>query len=322
MQRFSRSTRNIIVILAGLGWSGIACAAQTPAAPQPNSLRQLLWQKTVRRSFKDARRFDGVMGIGVRDLTSGQSWYCHGRQVFPTASTIKTTLLFELLHLADQHRLNLNTPVRIRHAATVGGSGLLHNLGDGTTTMSLGDLAVAMMQLSDNSATNLLIGRIGMQRVNNEMRALGLRHTALRREMMDSAAARAGRENVATPRDIVRLLRTVFQGHALRPASRQLYLDWMELASQQSGTPLSRGVKAGVPVADKPGVLEHVRCDCGLVLLPRRPYALCVFTTFDASGKLGEQAITRESHLWYEYFVRIATSSRYGRAMYRSTSAP
>lgn len=304
----------LATIAAAADWAG------APPGGKAISLRSLLWQKTVRRSRRVARRFDGVMGIGVRDLTSGQAWYHHGGEVFPTASTIKTTLLFELLHLRDQHRIRLATQVRIEHAETVGGSGLLYHLGNGTTTMSLGDLAVAMVQLSDNSATNLLIARAGMERVNREMRKLGLRHTALRRKMMDEAAARAGRENVSTPRDLLRLLRAVYQGKVLTPASRALYLHLLELPSQ-TGTMLSRGVPPGVKVADKPGELEHVRCDCGLVLLPRRPYELCVFTSFDRSGRQGGRAITQVSRLWYRYFHRVAISSRFGRAIYQGTPA-
>ncbi len=314
--------RAVLAAVAVMAAPTAGARAAAPAASRPRTLRQLLWQKTVRRSRRQAARFDGIMGIGVRDLTSGQAWYHHGGLALPTASTIKTTILFELLHLADLHRLDLSTPVRIRPAMTVGGSGVLHNLRDGATVMSLGDLAVAMMQLSDNSATNLLIERIGRERINREMRRLGLAHTALRREMMDSKAARAGRENVSTPRDLLRLLRRVYRGGVLSPASRRLYLHLMELPSRQEGTPLSRGVAPGVAVADKPGVLENVRCDCGLVLLPRRPYELCVFTTFDRSGKAGERAITAISRLWYGYFQRVAVSSSYGRAIYRSAPQP
>jgi beta-lactamase class A len=60
-----------------------------------------------------------------------------------------------------------------------------------------------VMAVSDNSATNVLIERVGMEKVNKLMDRLGLKQTRLRRKMMDLKAAREGRENVSTPREMM-----------------------------------------------------------------------------------------------------------------------
>ena len=76
----------------------------------------------------------------------------------------------------------------------------------GTPTLSIRDYAVLMVTLSDNTATNVLIDRLGMEQIARGMQALGLTGTKLRRHMMDTAAARRGDENVSTPDEIARLL--------------------------------------------------------------------------------------------------------------------
>src|SRR5260221_4494786 len=82
----------------------------------------------------------------------------------------------------------------------------------GTPTLSIRDYAVLMVTLSDNTATNVLIDRLGMDRIAARMQGLGLTGTKLRRHMMDTAAARRGEENVSTPDELVRLLKAMNDG--------------------------------------------------------------------------------------------------------------
>src|SRR5271167_2452921 len=75
----------------------------------------------------------------------------------------------------------------------------------------------------------------------------------------------------------------------------------------------ARGMK--LRIANKPGSLEGVRNDSGIVFLKNRPYIICVMTSFLASERAGEDAITRISAAAYGVFDRFSRASELGRVI-------
>src|SRR5207302_7943808 len=128
----------------------------------------------------------------------------------------------------------------------------------GSPKLSLSAYATVMVVGSDNTATNVLIGVLGMNAVTASMNALGLTETKLRRHMLDLAAARRGDENVSTPAEIVRLLEAIWKGDGLSASSRQ---EALALLEKPKASRLRRALPPGVEAADKPGELEGVRVD-------------------------------------------------------------
>jgi beta-lactamase class A len=167
-----------------------------------------------------------------------------------------------------------------------------------------------MVIVSDNSATNVLIDLLGMENVTKRMHGLGLTSTGLRRHMIDLAAARRGDENVSTPGDIVRLLEIIYKGEGLSATSRN---DLLSLLQKPKTSRLRAAIPAGIEVADKPGELEGVRVDAGIVFTKNRPYILCIMATYLKDEGEGEQAIERGSRAAYDYFSRIGAGLQYGR---------
>ena len=250
--------------------------------------------KFEQRLHEISSRVDGVVGYAVLDLTSGDRITHLGGETFPTASTIKIAVVYELFKQAEEGKVRLTETIALDRSKAVGGTGVLVYMG--TPTLSILDYATLMVTLSDNTATNVLIDRLGMANVTARMESLGLTHTRLRRRMMDTAAARRGDENVSTPDEIVRLLETVSKNK-----------EAVELLEKPKTSRLRRGLPAGVAAADKPGELEGVRVDAGIVFAKNRPYILCVMTTYLKSEEEGESAIEEMSRAAYEYFSRIAS---------------
>ena len=180
----------------------------------------------------------------------------------------------------------------------------------GTPTLSIRDYATLMVTLSDNTATNVLIDRVGMDKVTARMSTLGLGATKLRRRMSDLAAARRGNENVSTPAEIVRLLEVLNKGEGLTPASHDAAI---ALLKKKKENRLRRGLPPGVEAADKSGELEGVRVDAGIVFAKNRPYIVCVMTTYLKSEAEGERAIEEISRATYEYFSRVGAGGLFGR---------
>ncbi len=191
----------------------------------------------------------------------------------------------------------------------VGGSGVLQDFGDGTSSLALRDLAALMVVLSDNTATNILIDRVGMANVNAVIREAGLTHTRLARKMMDQAAERAGRENVSTPHEMSALIKKLDRGRLLDAAHTAMALHLLE---DYKDTPLRAGIPSGITVADKPGSLPGVECDSGMVLLQGAPYVLSVMTDYDRDNPAADAAITTVSRDVFTYFDRLARSNSYG----------
>ena len=251
--------------------------------------------------------YDGVMGIFVKDLTSGRTFSVNPDTIFPQASSIKIPLLIELMRQSQSGKIDLNTRVDIHRDALVGDSGVLQFFSDGGSSVSIHDLAILMILLSDNSATNLLIDRVGMNNVNSMLDGLGLHNTRLARKMIDIAAEQSDRENHSTPREMAALLEQLYAGKLLDAGHTKAALEILEYPKE---SPLHAGVPENITVAEKPGSLNGAQCDSGIVLLEGRPYVISVMTTYNRAD--GNAAITAVSRAVFDYFDRLAHANSYG----------
>jgi len=293
-------------------WLCGVLALPTPGPGQqaaPNPLAAVLAENLQQKLERIAADFDGVLGVAVQDLQSGQAFQAQADAVFPQASSIKIPILVELHRQAQQGRIHLRERIELRRNQMTGGSGVLQRFGDGTSALALRDLAVLMIVLSDNTATNILIERLGMDSVNALLRDSGLTHTRLQRRMMDAEAGRASRENLSTPREMTELLARLYHGRLLDAEHTAQVL---EVLSYPKPSPLRTGLPAHIPLANKPGGIPGVRCDSGLVLLEQRPYVISVMTTYAADDETAERTIAEISRLVYSYFERLASANHFG----------
>lgn len=289
--------------------AALAAALTKSAVAAPAGVNEeVLWEKLRSRVHAVERGLDGVLGLAVKDLTSGRTLEIRPDESFPQASTIKWTVLYELFAQADEGRLDLGDVTR-PPLPRAGGSGMLQFLGD-RLSLSWRDLAVLMMGLSDNEATNLLIAKVGIENVNRRLDALGLPRTRLRRRMMDLEAARRGHENVSTPAEMRALLEAIREGKGLSAARAK---DLLDVAATPKSSPFRRPLPAGVRVADKPGSLEGVRAVAAIVELKHRPYVVAIATAFLRREEDGEDAIAEISKALYETFDRLDRASELGR---------
>ena len=284
----------------------------TPVSTEqaPDAKAAELRQKLVTSLDKTAAGLNGVMGYSIVDLTTGDRIERLPSTVFSTASTIKLAILYEFFKQADEGTLSLDAIRPLDRRQVVGGSGVLAELT--APALPLRDYAILMVVLSDNTATNVLIDAVGMSKVTTRMASLGLKETRLRRKMIDLAAARRGDENVSTPGEIARLLEILYRGDGLAKESQEALL---AILKKSKSTSMRRGIPAGVPVANKPGSLEGIEVDAGIVYVQGRPYVLSVMTSYLTENAAGESAITAVSRAAFEYFNRLARSSEYGRAI-------
>src|SRR6266702_2276724 len=288
----------------------------TSFAQAPNK-QQVLRQKLEASLAEVDRNLDGVLGVAIEDLTTGQKYLLHADEVFPQASSIKIAVLAELYHQAQQGKLKLTDLYTVQSSDLVPDSDIMGGLTPGVTRITLRDLATMMVAVSDNSATNVLIDRVGMENVNGLMSSLDLTHTRLRRKMMDLKAASEGRENISTPGELMVLLENLYRGKLL---NKEMTEDFFKVLSTHKSSFIPRELPEGLKIANKPGELEGVRNDSGVVFAERRPYVICVMTTYLQRERDGEEAISRISLAAYRMFDRLARASEYGRVISPSNS--
>jgi len=271
--------------------------------------RAILAAKLRSELLRIAEETKGVVGAQVIDLATGERIGVNDTLTFPQGSAIKIPLLIELYHQGDAGTLELSTRVPVRLADRTGGSGLLQNLGDGTSELSLGDLAMFMITVSDNTATNLLIDRVGMDRVNATTRALGVPEVKLQRKMIRPRDSFAGTENIATAAAAATIMAKIAKCEL--PMSKARCGELRRLLEIPKGGPIEASVPEGVRVAWKPGDIEGVNTAWGLVDLPGRPYVVVGMVNYSDADE-GMKALRRIADAAYAYFHVLARSTPYG----------
>jgi beta-lactamase class A len=311
--------------LLGL-WIGLCCTA-TPGqtsegnagsgdAANSGTQSGLLWQKLEGTVKKVNQGLDGTMGVAIMDLTDGRVFLENPDHVFAQASSIKVAILAELYRQAQQSEEGTSGKVKLDDLYTVDahdivdGSAIMSGLTPGVTRVTNRDLATFMVAVSDNGATNVLIDHLGMQNVNALLDKLGLRQTRLQRKMMDVKAAQEGRENLSTPREMMTLFAALYQNKVLNKALTE---DFFKVLGTPKASDIPRYLPEDVVCANKPGELAGVRNDVGIVFVPNRPFVIVVMTAYLKQERDGDDAIAKIAGVAYDYFDRVARSSKYGR---------
>ncbi|MCX8057201.1 MAG: class A beta-lactamase-related serine hydrolase [Ignavibacteria bacterium] len=240
--------------------------------------------------------FSYPIGIVFQDLNDEEKFFYNEKEIFPTASAIKIEILLHLFKEYERGKLNIYKMLPVNY--TVGGSGLIQYFDINSLRLSYYNLAVLMIQQSDNTATNILIDALGMENINRTIQELGLFNTKLQRKMMDFAARKAGKENLSTPEDKLKLLNIIYNGKFL---SDSLNKEVIKILSIPKQTPLLEGIDDEITLASKGGELDDVRCEMGIYYHKNFKYILVIMTKNLSNSKIGEEIIGSISKAIFDY---------------------
>ena len=138
---------------------------------------------------------------------------------------------------------------------------------------------------------------------------MGLSATTLQRKMQDADAIAQNRENVATPAECVTMLLALHRGQP----SAKVAEACLEILTKPKDGPLNRAIPPGIPVANKPGGMERVQCDAGIVFLPRAPYAVAIMSKFSMVDALQQrQFIVDIARIVHETMSTLDTTNKFG----------
>jgi len=232
----------------------------------------------VRKTASEPLTFDsqqltanaGQVGYGIYYLKNQRASYSNQNQPLIAASVIKIFIMGYLYQQMAQKQLAADQVV-----------------GDSTVTT----LITAMIQYSDNNATNQLIDYVGMPKINQYLQEQGYQQTKLERRMLDNAARAQGLENVTSVTDTVNFLKQLYQDQTRYPANQMLAI----LKGQQVRTKIPSQLPAGTVVANKTGELADVENDIGIVYRTDNPYIIVVLTNQVSNTSAERQAISQLS---------------------------
>ena len=284
---------------------GLLCWSAT-AIPQ-EAHREILRAKFQADLQAVVDAYEGVAGLHIVDLTTGDRFAVRDDLRFPQASAIKVPVLLELFRRADSDPGLPGKRVEMTDEIRTLGSGVLRYLTDGGSALSLEDYAIYMILYSDNTATNVLIDELGMDAVNELSASLGAERTLLQRKMIRPDQSAAGNENLSTPRDAATIMERIASCDL--PMSESACARVREILELYKEGPIRTPVPAEVPIAYKPGGITGVATVWGIVDVPDRPYVIVVMSNYGGDGGAVIEAI---SALAYDYFSRLSGITEYG----------
>lgn len=274
----------------------------------------ILREKTQRLVEDIAEEYPAVIGLHSVSLSDvGDELSLNADEVFPTASIIKVPVLLEFYRQAEEGILDPSDARALREEDKVGGSGVLQHLTAGSTVLTLEDYARLMINLSDNTATNVVIDLVGVDNVNRLLQGLGLQVTRLVRKMMIKGLDPDKVENLSTPRELTGLMEAIHPGEGLGPGICEKSLAALRL--HKPGV-IRDGVQGDLDVADKSGWMGGVECDTGIVYAAK-PYAVTVMAksipAWDRGALEAKEALRELVSAVHDYYVNVGTATRHGR---------
>ena len=213
-------------------------------------------------------------GCAIWDAQTGDAFANHRLdKVFKSASLIKTPIMLCALEEVEKGLLSLDTAITVQTCHCVGDEAPVIQNG---YEVPLSVLLEYMITDSNNSATNVLIDLLGMDKVNAFSRRIGLDDTVLRRHMLDYEAARQGRENLTSAADMLRLYTLLYRGEALTPFMCETALP---ILLRQHDKELLMFANPAQKAAHKTGGLSDIAHDAGILYGEKRTLIFAVLAT-------------------------------------------
>jgi beta-lactamase class A len=236
-------------------------------------------------------------GVFVMDVETGNYVNIDGDRVFPAASTIKLPILVALFEAVDAGKINLNEVLTVSKDLIASGSGTLQESPGKKLTVL--ETAKYMITISDNTATNMLIEKIGGKKyLNQRFQAWGLSNTYIRNRLGDFKGT-----NKTSSVDLVRVSALLAQHQILSDNSRAQALDILNATENRKL--LVAGLGTGAHIAHKTGDIGFVIGDAGIVEKPNgKLYLIGVFVRRPYKDVRARNFVQQVSRLTYDYMNR------------------
>ncbi|WP_409305116.1 serine hydrolase [Peribacillus sp. SCS-155] len=232
---------------------------------------------------------------------SGEVIEHNSHDIFQSASTIKIPILLEGFRQSEAGKVELDRVIDVPMSAIAGGSGVLQSLSR-HVKMTVKDLIVLMIIVSDNTATNMVIDLLGQENINKGIKILGLKQTVLQRRMMEFGAINEGRDNFTSAADLVACLKAIYEGEIFSNESKADILTILRQQKFFDKLPAYMDVEE-VSFAGKSGGLDGVSHDCGIFKYKGQIAYAAVLTDRLPNNEEGRRLIADIGKILYEHLT-------------------
>jgi len=235
--------------------------------------------------------------IYVWDYQTGDYVDVNADKIFPTASIIKLPVLVELFRSIEKNQLTLDEKIPLTEYFRTEGSGSLQFKAQ-NSEYTIDTLARMMITESDNSATNMIMARLGsMTDINSAIRNWGLKHTYVQNWLPDLAGT-----NHSTAKDMAQILYNIDNPKFLSNESREKIFDYM--GHVHNNRLIQAGLPDGVEFLHKTGDIGKMLGDAGIVYAPNgKKYIVVIFADRPHNSPLGKDFIVKASEIIYNNMV-------------------
>ena len=260
----------------------------------------------------------GKVAVAVKNLRTGEAYAYHADEPMTTASLIKFPIMVEAYRQAAEGKVDLDAPVTLTQADKVPGSGILTEHFSAGATFPLRDAIHLMIVYSDNTATNLVLDRIGIGATAATMEKLGYpntkAHSKVYRRDTTINLERSKRFGLGstTAGEMVRLCEALQKGELVDPAASAEMRKHMESCDDKDKFP--RFLPPGTTVAFKTGSVDASKTAAGIIETPGGPVALCVLTEDNQDRRwvpdnAGNRLCADVARVVYDFFPAVAAPS-------------
>jgi beta-lactamase class A len=225
----------------------------------------------------------GKVAIAVKHLETGDSFTLNADEAMPTASLIKLAVMAEVYQQAADGKIKLADPVTLRKDDKVQGSGILTEHFSEGATFPLRDAVRLMIVFSDNTATNLVLDKIGIASTGKRMHEWGFPNTMIHHKVFKGGSTSIDAERSkkyglgsTTANEMIGLLEKLHQGKLVSAEASKEMLEHLKKCEDKDKFPAL--LTDGTVVAHKTGSVNEVRTDAGIIYTPGGPVAVCVLT--------------------------------------------
>jgi beta-lactamase class A len=256
-----------LTVLVGLSTP----AAEPVAAPPADRIEAL------------AAAHKGKVAIAFKHLGNGATCFRNADDVMPTASLIKLPIMAEVYAQAKEGKVKLDDMLTLTKDEMVQGSGILTDHFSPGAQFSLRDAVRLMIVYSDNTATNMVLEKVGIKPVNEFTASLGLKETRINAKVfkgsttsVDPARTKQYGLGSTTAREMLTLLELLHKGELVSAEASKAMLEHLKKCDDKDK--FSRFLPKGATVAHKTGSVNSSRTDAGIIDFPGGPVALVVLT--------------------------------------------
>ncbi len=254
-----------------------ACVGDEKISPAPKTVSKVAAQPLFDDTPAKVAQYlnDGTeYAVYLAYPQKSSETFVYNSKPMRSASMIKVFIMAAIMDKAERGELDINETLTLRGSDKVGGAGILAGYPSGSE-LSLREVMELMITHSDNTATNILIDRLGMSTINDYIQREGYGDTILRRKMMDFDAVAAGRENFSSVRDLGTFFTRLYNYECVGERYDKIMIDFLV---KQTDTDCFPAALPDKQIAHKTGALDGLYDDGGIIYSDSGDAVLVIMT--------------------------------------------